>query len=185
MAEVSGYAQVLRAIGQALETLHVRSFELAPEADDFIVHGTVASTAATPSPNAVNRHALKVIWGPVNDTENIDAAQPRAAELETVTAVDLHYTVQDIERIESAGQARRQDPHRLADATSLSQMLRCMGAYLNQKCARLLRLAREADGVTLEYETSLGSFMKESFSASGLYDLSVRMYVQRADRVAQ
>jgi hypothetical protein len=93
--------------------------------------------------------------------------------------------VQDIERIESVGQARRQDPHRLADTTSLSQVLRCMGAYLNQKCARLLRLARAADVVTLEYETSLGSFMKESFSASGLYDLSVRMYVQRADRVVQ
>lgn len=185
MAEVSGYAQVLRAIGQALETLRVRSFELAPSGDDFVVRGTVALAAASPSPNPVNRHTFRVVWGPVNDAENFDPTQSKAVASEPLSAVDLHYTVQDIERLEYEGQARRQDPHRLADATSLSQVLRCMGAYLNQKCARLLKLAREDDVLTLEYETSLGSLMKESFSASGLYDLWVRMYLQRADRVAQ
>jgi hypothetical protein len=185
MAEVSGYAQLLRAIGQALETLSVRSFELAPEGEDFVVHGTVPLIAVNPLPNPVNKHTLRVVWGSATDAENVDATQSRTAQPETLTAVDLHYTVQDIERLEYEGQARRQNPHRLADATSLSQVLRCMGAYLNQKCARLLKLAREDDVLTLEYETSLGSFMKESFSASGLYDLWVRMYLQRADRVAQ
>jgi hypothetical protein len=184
MAEVPGYAQVLRAIGQALETLRVQSFELAPSGDDFVVRGTVASASASPSPDPANRHTLRVIWGSVNDPENVAPPKLTVAS-EPFSAVDLHYTVQDIERLESEGQARRQDPHRLADAASLSQVLRCMGAYLNQKCARLLKLAREDDILTLEYETSLGSLMKESFSPSGLYDLWVRMYLQRADRVAQ
>lgn len=185
MAEVSGYAQLLRAIGQALETLRVRSFDLAPVGDDFVVRGTVASVAANPSLNSENRHTLRVVWGAVTDTGNIGARQPRAAESEALTAVDLHYTMHDIERLEYEGQARRHNPHQLADATSLPQVLRCIGAYLNQKCARLLKLAREDDVVTLEYETSLGSLMKESFNASGLYDLWVRMYLQRADRIAQ
>jgi hypothetical protein len=53
----------------------------------------------------------------------------------------------------------------------LSQILRCIGAYLNQKRARLLKIAREGEDVLLEYETSLGSQLKESFALSDLYDM--------------
>jgi hypothetical protein len=99
--------------------------------------------------------------------------------------LQLHFTQQDIESFESQGQARRADPNGMANVSSLSQVLRCLGAYLNQKRARLLKLTREEELLSLEYETSLGSRMKESFSATGIYDMWVRRYLQRAARASQ
>ena len=99
--------------------------------------------------------------------------------------MELRYTIRDIERLDYEGQLRRLDPNRVADAGSLSQILHCICAYLNQKSANFFKLAREGEAVLLEYETSLGSQMKESFALSDLYDLWVRMYMQRAGRVSQ
>ena len=73
----------------------------------------------------------------------------------------------------------------MANASSLSQVLRCLGAYLNQKRARLLKLTREADILSLEYESSMGILTKESFSVSGMYDMWVRRYLQRAARAGR
>jgi hypothetical protein len=70
----------------------------------------------------------------------------------------------------------------MADPTSLSQLLRCIGAYLTQKVARLQKLSWEGDSLSVEYETSLGSRIQETLAASDLYDLWVRMYLQRASR---
>ena len=94
----------------------------------------------------------------------------------------LQFTLQDIQQLESEGRARRTDGQQMANASSLSQVLRCLGAYLNQKRARLLKLRRDGEAVLIEYESSLGSQMKESFSANGLYDMWVRKYLQRAGR---
>jgi len=99
--------------------------------------------------------------------------------------LQLHFTPQDIEIFEAQGQARRADANGMANASSLSQVLRCLGAYLNQKRARLLKLTRESELLSLEYETSMGSHMKESFSVTGVYDMWVRMYLQRAARGGQ
>jgi hypothetical protein len=98
--------------------------------------------------------------------------------------VEIQFTMQDIQKLEIDGRARRVDAHSMANAASLSQVLRCLGAYLNQKRARLLRLSRDRETVSLEYETSLGSQIKEGFNANGLYDMWVRMYMQRAGRVS-
>jgi hypothetical protein len=38
--------------------------------------------------------------------------------------------------------------------------------------------------VAVEYETSLGSKMKETFAVRDLYDLWVRMYLQRQGRTS-
>jgi hypothetical protein len=99
--------------------------------------------------------------------------------------LQLHFTPQDIESFEAQGQARRADANGMANASSLSQVLRCLGAYLNQKRARLLKLTREAELLSLEYESSMGILMKESFSVSGMYDMWVRRYLQRAARASR
>ena len=104
---------------------------------------------------------------------------------EATPVLQLHFTAQDIQGFEAQGQARRADANGMANASSLSQLLRCLGAYLNQKRGRLLKLTREADILSLEYETSMGSHMKESFSVTGIYDMWVRMYLQRTARASQ
>ena len=156
LSDMLGYEQLLRAVGQALEKQNFQSFEMTQVGDEFCIRGMLAS-------------AVK---------ENL---ADRAANM----PVELQFTQQDIQRLESEGQARRVDSQRTANASSLSQELRCLGAYLNQRRARLLKLTREGEKISLEYETSLGSQLKESFGANGLYDMWVRRYMQRAGRVNQ
>jgi hypothetical protein len=172
MSEMTGYAQPLRAIGQALETLNIQSFEMEPVGDDFFVRGNVPVTSP---------QLRQTIWGKF-PSENGEKREDNATELKVDSPVELLYELKDIERLEEEGRSRRINPHGTANPTSLSQVLRCIGAYLNQKRARLLKLSREAESVLVEYETSLGTNMKEMLSASELYDLWVRMYLQRAER---
>jgi hypothetical protein len=61
-------------------------------------------------------------------------------------------------------------------------LLRCIGAYLAQKLARLVKVTWQGDALTVEYETSMGSRTQETFVPSDLYDFGVRMYLQRASR---
>lgn len=185
MSEVTGYAQVLRAIGQALETLKLQSFEVEPVGEDFSVRGNIALSGEAIGEGQVSRNQLRTIWGDMPDPKKVAREPPRFGATSASTTVELRYTIRDVERLEYEGQSRRTDATRVADAASLSQTLRSLGAYLNQKRARLLKITREGEAVFLEYETSLGSQMKESFALSDLYDLWVRMYLQRAGRVSQ
>ncbi|HYA30743.1 MAG TPA: hypothetical protein VEI95_18140 [Acidobacteriota bacterium] len=174
--QLPGYDQVLRALGQALESQGLRSFEMTPAGNNFLVLGTTSPLS--------NRSSLRTLWGklPNFNRDRHNGGDYSGAE---ATALELNYSLEDIQRFELEGRARRVDPHQMANVSSLSQMLRCLGAYLHQKRARLIKLTRQDDTVILEYVTSLGNPMKESFGANGLYDIWVRMYLQRADRTSQ
>jgi hypothetical protein len=99
-----------------------------------------------------------------------------------LSPIELQYTNKDIERLEQEGRANRTNPNRIPEYSSLSQILRCVGAYLVQKRARLIKLWRDSDSVSLEYQTSLGNMLKDTLVVGELYDLWVRMYMQRAER---
>jgi len=185
MVDVTGYAQTLRAIGQALETLNIQSFEVEPAGDAFWVRGNVALASENVGDGSFSHRRLSHISGDSPRAKGNGNDPVRRAEPCGTSPVELHYTSRDVERLEYEGQMRRTAANRVAEAASLSQNLRCIGAYLNQKRARLRKIAREGEAVWLEYETTLGSQMKESFALSGLYDLWVRMYLQRAGRATE
>jgi hypothetical protein len=162
MAGVTEYTQPLRAIGQALEGMNIQSFELETVGEEFIIRGTL--------PGAKQGRTLH------NPREQSDSGG--------LKQIDLRYSVREIDLLEKAGRARRGAFGKPADATSLSQVLRCIGGYLEQKCAHLLKVTRVPDSVAVEYQTSLGSKMKETFVVRDLYDLWVRMYLQRQGRTS-
>lgn len=177
-----GYARTLRAIGQALETLNVQDLEMEPSGDDFLVRGSIRGAKRESAEPTVELCKSREIWHvlAVQNTPELDLnAQARPA---LATQVDLHYTPKDVERFDQQGQARRADARAVANSASLSQTLRTIGGYLSQKRARLLRITRQEESVTVEYETSLGNLMRESLGLSEIYDLCVRMYLQRTDR---
>jgi hypothetical protein len=179
------YARPLRAIGQALETLNMQSFEMEPVGEDFYVRGSILITGGVSVDGEVTYGKLReAIWGKLPDKNGESGEAGHASNLTVPSPVELLYGVKDIERLEEAGRSRRVNSHGTANPSTPSQILRCIGAYLTQKRARLLKLSREAESVSVEYETSLGTKMKETLSPSDLYDLWVRMYLQRSERTS-
>lgn len=176
MAEVM-YSQPLRAIGQDLESLHVQSFEMEPVGDLIMVRG--AAPAASKRQLSARLSAGKASWDKALDSGNSQQT-PR----EESGQIKIFYSAEDVDLLEREGRLRRGASGKAADASSLSQTLRCVGGYLHQKCARLLKVMREPESVTLEYETSLGNRMRETFAVRDLYDLWVRMYLQRQARTS-
>lgn len=178
-----GYDRSLRAIGQALEILNIQNFEMEPAGDDFLVTGSVPFTAREEilSGRYNGRDELALIWGALPSGWD----QPwsgKGSSSSSFSRLDLCYTVQDVYRLDEEGRARRGSSQDSADASSLSQVLRSIGAYLNQKRARLCKINRELDSLAVEFKTSMGSIIKETLTLKDLYDLWVRMYIQRSER---
>lgn len=181
MTGTIGYAQPFRAIGQALETLNLQIFELEPTGEDFLIRGHLPNPVIDVIEHALSPASLNTVWGnlpPLSSENRREPSEPNVPLL----PIELQYTSKDIDRLEQEGRANRTDPNRIPEYSSLSQVLRCVGAYLVQKRARLIKLRRDSDSVSLEYQTSLGNMLKGTLVVGELYDLWVKMYMQRAER---
>jgi hypothetical protein len=160
MDPVTGYAQTLRVIGQALENLNLGDFTVEPDSDGY--HVTGSSPAAK------------------SERDSWTVGQP----IVPVTAIQLSYSWRDVERLEGEGRIQRATVHSAAASSRLSQALRVIGSYLTKKYSRLVRVSRKGEIFEVHYESSLGSRYSEQFSAADLYDLWVRFYLQRSVRTA-
>lgn len=157
---VTGYAQTLRAIGQALETLNLGDFTVEPDGDSYRINSISPAVKSRCDPWTFNPPVLHE------------------------TAVELSYSRSDVERLEREGRAQRAENHGTSDSYRLSQALRVIGTYLAQKYSRMLRVSRRGESFEVHYESSLGSRFSEQFSVADLYDLWVRFYLQRSMRTA-
>jgi hypothetical protein len=184
MYAIADYSQPLRAIGQALETLNVQTFEMEPAGAAYLIRGAAAIEDSVTTTQRVSSENLRSTWGDIASQEPTLTREPQAKNETATSRIELNYTPKDVERLEIEGRAKRGETTNMADPSRLSQLLRCIGAYLTQKLARLLRISWAGDFLSVEYETSLGSRMQETLATSDLYDLWVRMYLQRASRLA-
>ena len=182
MAEMTGYAQPLRAIGQALEILKMEGFEMEFSGADFFVRGNVPLAHYRTLSDQCSAEQLRTIWGSLPSQDDIIGKRGWLSDRTNHSRIELCYTLEDVERLDEKGRSRRGESAGVGDAWSLSQVLRSIGAYLHQKRARLSKITRESDNLAIEYETSIGSKMKETLAIRDLYDLWVRMYLQRAER---
>ena len=157
---ITGYAQTLRAIGQALETLNLGDFTVEPDGDSYRINGASLVVKNRCDPWTVNQPVVRA------------------------TAMELSYSRSDVDRLEREGRTQRAENHGTADSSRLSQSLRVIGTYLTQKYSRMLRVSRKGENFEVHYESSLGSRFSEQFSAADLYDLWVRFYLQRSLRTA-
>ena len=178
------YAQPLRAIGQALEVLNVQDFEMETAGEEYIIRGRAESTGRERSKQAQGMGKIRAVWGAIPDFGFSETHKGKTHTPDGLTPIELRYTPQDVERLESEGRTKRGHSETAANAPNLSQVLRSIGGYLNKKSAKLHRVTRELESVTIEYQTSSGSRMTETFSVQDLYDLWVGMYLQRAERAS-
>lgn len=103
--------------------------------------------------------------------------------------VTLHYSSEDVDRLDRESQERRQASSGGTELLTLSHLLRGIGGYLEKRKARLLRISNNdspgsAAVFTIEYETDVGERVVEERSVSSIYDLSVNMYKQRGKNLS-
>jgi hypothetical protein len=95
---------------------------------------------------------------------------------------EWHLTPTDVEGFEIEGRDRRRYGGRVPDLHSVSQLLRILGAIVDQKRGRLCCISKNEQVVILEYGLPSGRTTVEEYNIPTLYDFWVRMYKRRAAR---
>jgi hypothetical protein len=164
------YACDFRAIGYDLEAKGLEDFELEGEGINYLVVGK--TKMAQPSQNGFVR-GLRTLW------ENLQGRGSKPLDAEPKKVV---YTPDSISGLRKDARQKRRQVEAMATTHSMSQVLRAVGAYLDLKEGRLLRVSKQGSWVTLQYEVEQGNRIVEEFTVSTLYDFCVRMYLKRRDR---
>ena len=168
------FSQLLRPVGQMLEPLEIESFSLKVEERGIAVYAEKHQTPRVPAPEV----SLKVSWQIFRrkKSEALEDPQPSSGTLE------MHYTHVDIERMDNEGQNKRTGASGSPEAHSLSQILRAVGAFVDQKQGRLLAVSKIGQDISIEFESALNRNTTEKFTVASLYDYWVKMYLRRRQR---
>lgn len=182
MDQPQEYAQLLRAIGQALEVLNFGSFEIEVADQDFLVRGSAVASTEQEEAQAIRERILKFVW------EALPGYAPSEAELDFAMStwpvqLNLRYTPKDVDRLEQAGKAKRQGAAGVPDIASLSQLLRTIGAYVGQKGAQLVKISRYGESLAIQYDTVEGNMNEETVSAASLYEFWATLYLERSSAI--
>jgi len=153
-------SQTLRAVGQALEEQHLEDFELENHDGDFLVRGRPGQ--------------------PQKGEKLIQEIFRRLQRPQGGVSLELHYTPQDIDCIERKGRERRRNGSKMPDFYTLSQLLRTVGAYIDEKGGRLFGISRQESRLTLRYQKSEGEITIEAQDIPSFYDFFLQMSLHRS-----
>jgi hypothetical protein len=176
------YARHLRAIGQDLENLHLRTFNLEYTGDAYLVW--LKSDDQTENSNPlfrISKNRLQKLWRNKIPPRTLGHEESFALSA-TQMGKRLRYSVQELDRIEREQRARRRQQSGNADGHSLSQLLRTVGDVVGQKGERLLGIAWQELSIGVVVETPQGRKEIDVYRPDNLYDLWVRMYLRRDNR---
>ena len=168
------FSQLLRPVGQMLEPLQVDSFSLKVEDRGVAVYAEKHEIPHAPAPNV----SLKVSWQVFRRKKTASAPEPQPSS----GTLEIHYTHDDIARMDTEGQSKRTGAPGSPEAHALSQILRAVGAFVDQKQGRLLGVTKDGQDISIEYESALKRVSTEKFTVASLYDYWVKMYLRRRQR---
>lgn len=157
-----------------LEPLQIDSFSLKVEESGVAV---LAERQEAPRP-PVQEVSLKVSWQIFRRKKSQPAPEPQPSS----GSLELHYTHEDIARMDVEGQSRRTGAAGSPEAHTLSQILRAVGAFVDQKQGRLLSVVKKGQDIAIDYESALKRPLTEKFTVASLYDYWVKMYLRRRAR---
>ena len=169
------YQNVLRAIGQGLETLEVIAFDLKVSDKQYVVRGEARKPkTATPSEPDFKRSFLNLI---------LRGARKRTAKTAgqlTFHFSGLRFTAKDIDLLERKGQGLQTHFETSAPSPhSLSQILRTVGAYLDLHECQLEKISWHDGLLTLWYLNRGGVESKDILSRVALRDQWGQQYKKR------
>ena len=163
------YENILRTIGQRLESLHLEWFELAVSDGSYIAEGDCRKTYAVPSPAPVaTKSFLASLLG-------VGRKQPaEVVETRTEHFSDLRFTDADLELADQKGRVlRAKSDDSVLNPHSISHALRMAGAYLDHRKGRLLRLSWRQQTLTLWHVNMAGGEEEEKVMPAHLFKTSV------------
>jgi hypothetical protein len=170
-ADPRGFAHQLRALGQALEKFSFSAFDLELKSGTYLVTGRAISTENIKF--SFSRFVRELLRGSVS-RPTMTCSDGR---------VDLHFSPEEIEHFDLRGKIRRQDPSKMPDPYSISQILRGAGSYLDNRDATTLRaISLKGKWVTVRYETAQGRLEQAQQDLEYFYDYWVKMYLRRSNR---
>ena len=178
----SEYARHLRAIGQNLETLGLKSFNLECTGQDYRVWtrvpfgAEIAASFLLPKQRRLFRSWLR------RSQSQAQIAEERAAARPFRFNKPRRYSLSDIDRLEQEGRSLRPYRRRTLDSVSLSQALRAIGALVGRREQRLLAVCWHPLSVSVVVESAPGKMEIEIFRPDSLYDLWASMYLRRDNR---
>lgn len=158
------YAQSLRVIGQALDTLRINAFALEKNGDQYIVREWEQTFLKKIADEA---------WG-TNNSGQTRFANKQRSDL-------LVYGSPDTERLEPENRARR-GSKKIQDTYEISSGLRVVGDYLDSKRALAFNIWWSTESVRVRYETAAGFPKETNFTVQNLRDRGVGMYLRRSNR---
>jgi len=141
------FSQLLRPVGQMLEPLQIESFSL--KIEDSGVHVSAQKREERRPPT--HEVSLRVVWQTLRRHKPEPVKEPESPS----GILELHYTRDDIERIDAEEQSKRRGTGGTPEAHALSQIFRAVGAYVDQKGGKLLAFSKANDEITIEYESAL------------------------------
>ncbi len=149
------YALALRAIGQSLEAQQTTDFDLSAIETGFVVRENKPRYLKWPQ--TIRRNG-----------------KGKALDLS-----DVHYSVDDIARLDQSGKERRQTPAQTPDFYVLSQTLRTVGGFVDRRGFDLLKLSRRGLKLTLRLEQPEGRSLVETHTIASLHNIFVGMFFDR------
>jgi hypothetical protein len=166
-----GFAQQLRALGQALEKFSFSDFDIELRSGNYLVTGRAA--AAENVKFSFSRFVRELLRGS-NARPTLSCSESR---------VDLCFSPDEIENFDLRGKIKRQDSNQMPDPYSISQILRGAGSYLdNRDVTSLMGISLNGKWVTVRYETAAGRLEQAKQDIEYYYDYWVKMYLRRSNR---
>lgn len=157
-----------------LEPLNLDSFSLRVENGSVAVRAQKREERPAPTADV----SLRVAWQMLRRKKPKPVSEPQPSS----GVLELNYTREDIERADTEGQARRKTSGATPQAHNLSQVLRAVGGYVDQKGGWLFGVTKANEDITIEYDSALRKKMTEQFTVASLYDYWVKMYLRRKRR---
>ena len=166
MGRGADQSTIFRAIGQDLEAKAIATFCLRLAEGRYFVRG-LRDGIEKPARGANS------IWKKFRNKRAVSGE-----------ALELSYSMDDIERLDAVGRARRGSANGMPDFLGLPQQLRALAAMIDRKGGEIIRLDRIAyqgmiPAIAIDYRTFSGGHASEEHTASNLYDYCVHMYKTR------
>jgi hypothetical protein len=164
MPEVKRYAEELRAIGQALAAEGVAAFELYSVPAGYFVRDLREETSSF----------ISKVWNRLRRESH--------RELDFVT---YGFELREVEELSKRGRARRSNPGQIPRFREPSNILRTIGAYIDEKKADLLELHNRPISVTLVYRDRSGREYREDRPISSFQKVFVELIHKRTSYPAR